>query len=249
MTADPRISFAHETQSLHLVVVTEARFLGEALAAALRRNLDPASVTCTTPSNSIALTGKADAVLVDAAHSNGIATVRLLREVAPGLPIIACAVPETEEAILSWAEAGVSGYVPNTIDLAEIGRVVTGILEGEQSCSARIAAALLRRISTTSSPISSDSAVASLTARERQVAELIALGLADKEIARRLTVSLSTTKTHVHNLLNKLQLARRRDVAHALARMYSGAPRMRHRLVLEDSFSPHMQATAFAGAN
>jgi DNA-binding CsgD family transcriptional regulator len=52
-----------------------------------------------------------------------------------------------------------------------------------------------------------------LTARERQTAELIKIGLSDKEIARRLSIGVGTTKSHVHNLLGKLNVQRRGQVA------------------------------------
>ena len=51
-----------------------------------------------------------------------------------------------------------------------------------------------------------------LTRREREAAELIATGLSDKEIARRLNISLATAKLHVHNLLGKLNVQRRGQV-------------------------------------
>jgi DNA-binding CsgD family transcriptional regulator len=55
--------------------------------------------------------------------------------------------------------------------------------------------------------------VSALTGRERQITELIRAGLSNKEIARRLNIGLSTTKSHVHNLLGKLNLQRRGQVA------------------------------------
>jgi DNA-binding NarL/FixJ family response regulator len=56
-------------------------------------------------------------------------------------------------------------------------------------------------------------APASLTARERQVMSLIAEGLSNKEIAVRLGVAIHTVKTHVHNVLAKLALHTRLEVA------------------------------------
>jgi DNA-binding NarL/FixJ family response regulator len=61
-------------------------------------------------------------------------------------------------------------------------------------------------------------AISALTRRERQTAELIKSGLSDKEIARRLNISLATTKSHVHNLLGKLNARRRTEVADHLRR-------------------------------
>ena len=61
-------------------------------------------------------------------------------------------------------------------------------------------------------------AISALTRRERQTAELIKNGLSDKEIARRSNISLATTKSHVHNLLGKLNARRRTELADHLRR-------------------------------
>jgi two-component system, NarL family, nitrate/nitrite response regulator NarL len=206
---------------LRLLVVTEARFLGEALAAVLERDFPVTTVTCCTPAETLGLrfTAQADAVLVDAANSEATATARRLREAAPHLPIIAYALRETDEDVVLWAEAGVTGYLPNSIKLAQIVRLVTEIIDGEQICSGRAAAALFRRVAAGGNMESSGHRpfpLRSLTRRERQVAELIAAGLGDKQIARELNISLATTKTHVHNLLGKLTVKRRGDVIDAL---------------------------------
>ena len=56
-------------------------------------------------------------------------------------------------------------------------------------------------------------AVGGLTAREQEIAELIANGLSNKLIARHLHIALATVKCHVHNILDKLKLQRRDNVA------------------------------------
>jgi DNA-binding NarL/FixJ family response regulator len=87
------------------------------------------------------------------------------------------------------------------------------------SARARVAAGLLRRLAVTVSRGKSPNAASpapALTARERQTAELIGTGLSDKEIARRLNISLVTTKSHVHNLLGKLNAQRRGQVVSRL---------------------------------
>ena len=213
---------AVDAAPLRLLVVTEVRYLGEALAAVLERNSAVAIVTCANATETVALrfTAQADAVLVDAAHPDGMAAVRRLREVAPHLPIIACAVKETDEDVILWAEAGVTGYLPNTTKLAQFVPLVTEILGGEQICSGRTAAALFRRIATAANFGSGNgdapARARGLTRRERQVAELVAAGLGDKHIARQLNISLATAKTHVHNLLGKLNVEQRGAVVGAL---------------------------------
>jgi len=86
---------------------------------------------------------------------------------------------------------------------------------GEQLCSGRVAAELLHRIAVTESldiGRNAPSPALALTRREREAAELIATGLSDKEIARRLNISLATAKAHVHNVLSKLNVQRRGQV-------------------------------------
>jgi two-component system nitrate/nitrite response regulator NarL len=157
-----------------------------------------------------------DAVLLDARIPEGIAAVRRALDIAPGMRIIVSAVSETEEDIVAWAEAGVIGYIPTNVALANFVPLVVDILNGEQICSGRVANGLLRRIGLTARRnVGRNTALSSpaLTKRERQVAELIRSRLSDKEIARQLNISLATTKSHVHNLFGKLNLQRRGQVA------------------------------------
>jgi DNA-binding NarL/FixJ family response regulator len=156
-----------------------------------------------------------DVVLLYAAVPEGVAAVSRTRHFAADLRIVAFAVRETEEDILPWAEAGVIGYVPSSAALSDLVRLVMDINDGEQLCSGRVAAGLFRRIAVTATPGKDHHAAfsaAALTARERQTAELIGTGLSNKEIARRLNISLGTTKSHVHNLLSKLNAQRRGEV-------------------------------------
>jgi DNA-binding NarL/FixJ family response regulator len=142
-----------------------------------------------------------------------------LRRVAPLRPIIACAVRESDDEILQWAKAGVTGYLPNTAALTQLAGLVNDILAGEQVCSGRAAATLFRRVADMDRevPVSRPAAACRLTRRELQVAELIAAGLRDRQIAREFDISVYTTKTHVHNLLNKLKVGGRAEVGQALS--------------------------------
>jgi DNA-binding NarL/FixJ family response regulator len=199
--------------------VSDVRFVREGLAEMLER--DPlASVVrlCADLSEAVAVSPavEADVILLDATVPEGAAAVRRALDIAPGMRIIAFALRETEDDIIPWAEAGVIGYIPSTTALADLARLVLDIHSGEQVCSGRVAAGLLRRIALTASPGTRRNApfrVPALTKRERQAAELIRTGLSDKEIARRLNISLATTKSHVHNLLGKLNVRRRSEVA------------------------------------
>jgi DNA-binding NarL/FixJ family response regulator len=161
-----------------------------------------------------------DILLLDAGIPGGPATARRLREAAPGSRIIVIGVGETAENILAWAEAGIAGYVPNTASIDELILLIGQISQGEQPCPSGIAGSLLRRIAAgpaaagqaAAGQAAAAEAPAPLTGREQEIYRLVGAGLSNKDIARRLRISLGTTKSHVHNLLGKLSLQRRADV-------------------------------------
>jgi DNA-binding NarL/FixJ family response regulator len=195
------------------------RFTGECLTELLERDPSVSVIgLCADLSEAVAL-GTAmqpDIVLLDGRMPEGPAAVRRALDASPGMRIVVSSVRETEDDVVAWAEAGVIGYIPRTTRLGDFVRLMMEIHSGEQVCSGRVAAGLLRRIAhTANGPARRNGhiAVPALTRRERQTAELIRSGLSDKEIARRLNISLATTKSHVHNLLGKLNARRRTEVA------------------------------------
>jgi two-component system, NarL family, nitrate/nitrite response regulator NarL len=216
-------------QALNIFLVWGVRFTRESIAELLER--DPLVTVvgqCANLSEAVALSPalEADVVLLDARLADGPAGVRHALEIAPGMRIVVSAVRETEDDIIAWAEAGVIGYIPRTAARVDFVRLVREIHHGEQMCSGRVATGLLRRIALSARRRPERGAGLSLpvlTRRERQAAELIRTGLSDKEIARQLNISLATTKSHVHNLLGKLQVHRRSQVAEWL-REYEHPP-------------------------
>ncbi len=113
-------------------------------------------------------------VLLDAGFPNGINVAAQLRAFLPAARIVVIAVAETAESVLSWAEAGITGYVPNTTSLSELSKALRQICCGEQFCSSRVAGALLRRVGvTTHGEVDVPDAQASLTHREREILRLV----------------------------------------------------------------------------
>jgi len=216
---DQAVARGPGSPGLRILVVWGVRFLGEGLAELLERDPFVAVVgLCTDLSEAVALTPvmQPDVILLDARIPEAAVAVRRALDIAPGMRIVASGVRETEDDILAWAEAGVIGYIPGTAALGDFTRLVKDIHAGEQDCSSRVAAGLLRQVGLIARRGTSPRIpllAPTLTKREWQVAELIRSGLSDKEIARRLNISLATTKSHVHNLLGKLSVRRRNQVA------------------------------------
>jgi DNA-binding NarL/FixJ family response regulator len=122
---------------------------------------------------------------------------------------------EDDESVFQAMRAGARGYVLKGADQDEIERAVAAVARGE----AIFGPALARRIAdffAAGSP-SSAAAVAfpELSEREREVLSLVADGMTNPEIARRLFLSPKTVRNHVSNIFTKLQVA---DRAHAIVR-------------------------------
>src|SRR5262245_26085623 len=154
-----------------------------------------------------------DVVLIDMAIPDNTWVVRALVAAVPGTRVVALAVPEVEREVLACAEAGVAGYVTRDGSLEDVVAAVESAARGELLCSPRMAATLFQRVATLALERSPESIESRLTTRELEILDLIDQGLSNKEIARRLTIELSTVKNHVHNILEKLNVSRRSEAA------------------------------------
>jgi two-component system, NarL family, nitrate/nitrite response regulator NarL len=153
-----------------------------------------------------------DVALLDMAGRDCLVIPRQLHIILPALRIVAVAVAELETDIIACAEAGICGYVAQSGTVDDLVGALLHALTGELICSPRVAALLFGRLAALSAghqPCRTDDG---LTRRERQIAELIALGLQNKEIARRLCLGHATVKNHVHNILQKLNIERRSEL-------------------------------------
>jgi two-component system nitrate/nitrite response regulator NarL len=152
-------------------------------------------------------------VLVDASANAGVERVRAVAAAAPAAKIVAVGIPDDEAVLLELLEAGVTGYVTAEQPLGELVDVVEAAANGELRCSPRVAAALADRVAALKAGATPDGSEFRLTRREREVAAHIAQGLSNKQIASRLSIERATVKNHVHNILSKLGVSHRDEVA------------------------------------
>lgn len=150
----------------------------------------------------------ADVVVVDTPGPEVLESLRLAAR--DGASIVLLGVPDDEFDAIAFAESGVLGFVEHSASLDDLVTCIVTVAHGQASFPPRIATALLRRVASLASRRALPDA-ASLTGRERQIVQLIAKGLSNKEIAARLCIEVATVKNHVHNILEKLQVRRRAD--------------------------------------
>jgi len=117
---------------------------------------------------------------------------------------------EDPELIALCASAGVVGFLPREATLADIRSALEHVARGEVYCPPAIVETLLETVSRQTRG-TLRVVLAGLTEREQEVADLVGCGLSNKQIAQRLCIEVPTVKSHVHNILVKLHVARRSE--------------------------------------
>ena len=154
-----------------------------------------------------------DILTIDTAAMNGHALdmVRAAGAVAPEVRVIVYGLDPAQRTVLQWIEAGANGYLPRDASLAEMKRTVQLVANGHMPASPEMAFALFSRLAELARARRRTNALETmvLTPRELAVLRLIAEGLANRDIARRLSLSFHTVKNHVQNIFKKLDATRR----------------------------------------
>jgi len=202
-----------------LYIVSDVRLFREGLVAALAGEEGLALVGAGAPAGALTAiaTARPDIVPLDIAAAGALDLPKQATAVLPGLRVLAYAVAEAEADVLACAAAGICGYIPQDASVDDLVAAVHHAVSGELHCSPRIAAFLFRELGARAGEAPHGPEVAALTAREREIAGLAARGLANKEIARQLRLGHATIKNHVHNILQKLNVDRRGQIAGRLA--------------------------------
>jgi two-component system nitrate/nitrite response regulator NarL len=163
-----------------------------------------------------------DIVLLDIGMPEALKAVGAIVDQFPKTRVVGLAVPEADGDVLACAEAGIAGYVMPEGSVEDLVAAVISAAQGELHCSPRVDATLLQRVAQLALERSASRDLTTLTQRENSIVQLIAEGLSNKEIAARLFIEVATVKSHVHNVLEKLDARTRGEVA---ARMRTRAAR------------------------
>jgi two-component system nitrate/nitrite response regulator NarL len=158
-----------------------------------------------------------DVVLLDTLPANAKLRIRALVGALPHARVLALTGPNRESEIVVVAESGIAGYVTSDASVSELVAATESVARGETLCAPSVVAALMRRLASLARGRAETDPIEPLTAREREILQLIDEGLSNKQIARHLSIELPTVKNHVHHILGKLGVHRRTEAA-ALAR-------------------------------
>lgn len=161
-----------------------------------------------------------DVVLIDVTPRDALGSLGDLTAGLPGIRAMAIGTLDTDEAALTCLESGAAAYLTGEGDLSGLAETLGQMVRGGAVCSPSITGGLFRRIAALADEQRGVRPAEPLTLREHEIAGLLAAGLSNSEIGRRLFIEVSTVKNHVHSVLGKLGLTRRADVASWYARTY-----------------------------
>jgi DNA-binding NarL/FixJ family response regulator len=154
-----------------------------------------------------------DVVLLDVhlPDGGGEAVIAAVERERPGVKFLALSVSDAADDVIGVIRAGARGYVTKTISGEELTDAIHRVAEGDAVFSPRLAGFVLDAFHDGEGPPRDDE-LDHLTAREREVLQLIARGYRYKEIAARLHLSVKTVESHVSAVLRKLQLSSRHEL-------------------------------------
>ena len=118
--------------------------------------------------------------------------------------------------VLEFVQAGVSGFILKDANIAEFFKTIRSVHEGAQVLPPHLTGSLFSQIVEHAINVAKPSVIdesVRMTKREKQVIVLISDGFTNKEIAQKLHISTYTVKSHVHNILEKLALNTRVQIA------------------------------------
>jgi len=154
-----------------------------------------------------------DVILMDVRmpKRSGIEACLAIKEVAPTARIIMLTVSDEEADLYDAVKNGASGYLLKDSSIDEVAQAVRVVADGQSLISPSMAIKLLDEFKQMSRADRHQVPTPRLTERELEVLKLVAQGLNNREIAKRLFISENTVKNHVRNILEKLQLHSRME--------------------------------------
>lgn len=204
-----------------VLLIEDNRLLREGIAAMLDDQGDFEVVAVAEDGDAIETLRKSgrtpDVVLLDLGleRANSLQLMAVLQSQLPAARIIAMDILPEQVDIVEFVKAGGSGFILKSASVQEYVETIRAVARGEKVLPAVLTASLFTQI--VESALESEQGIPEsaiqLTQREKEVVGLISEGLSNKEIATRLHIATHTVKSHVHNILEKLTLSSRLQIA------------------------------------
>ena len=201
-----------------VLVIEDNRLVRDGLTELLNAQPDFTVIAAVESANTALLRQtKPDVVLVDATLGNGdsLRLVASIKKTVPATRVIVMDLLPLREDVIDFIRAGASGFLVKDATVDDCVKTVRLVAEGADVVPPILTGTLLSHIADQAIGRGSPQVLIAvrMTNREREIVALIAEGLSNKDIAQRLDIATYTVKSHVHNILEKLALHTRLEIA------------------------------------
>ncbi len=207
-------------KTIRVLLVEDNRILREGIAAMINGEPDMKVVASTGGNDSVLLKVEKHTpmvVLLDLGlrSQNGLHIVEMVTKAFPRVRVIGMGLIPSQSDIIESVEAGASGFILKDASIKDFLGTVRSVAEGTKVLPPPLAGSLFSHVIDHALKKGKGSLAAAvrMTKREREIIALISEGLSNKEIAQRLNIATYTVKSHVHNILEKLALHSRLQIA------------------------------------
>jgi DNA-binding NarL/FixJ family response regulator len=208
-------------KKIQILLIEDNRLLRDGIAAMLKQQSDMHVVaTVGNGENIIQMLGdlNPNILLLDLGlrSQNSLQIVKLIKNQSPETKVIVMDLVPLQADVFEFVQAGVSGFILKDANIEEFFGTIRSVYQGAQVLPPHLTGSLFSQIVENAIKESKPSEIIEsirMTKRERQVIELISDGCSNKEIAQKLNLSTYTVKSHVHNILEKLALNTRVQIA------------------------------------
>ena len=154
-----------------------------------------------------------DLVLMDVRMPgvSGLTATQRIKDADPSVGIVMLTVSEDEDDLFVAIKAGAQGYLLKNLESRQLRSMIEGVGRGEAAITPATAARILDRFARDRRPVEGDQET--LTERELDVLRLVVEGQRNKEIAAQLAISENTVKFHLKNIVEKLHVQSRAELA------------------------------------
>ena len=207
-------------KTIKILLVEDNRILREGIAATIKAEPDM-TVVASSPGNSGTLAEvrklRPHIILLDLSlrNQNGTRLVSSLNKEFPDVKLIGMGLVASQVDIIELVEAGASGFILKDATVEDFLGSIRSVAHGTKVLPPLLAGSLFSHVIENALKQGKGKLTNAvrMTKREREIITLIAEGLSNKEIAQRLNVATYTVKSHVHNILEKLALHSRLQIA------------------------------------
>lgn len=205
---------------IRVLLIEDNRLLREGITAMLNEQLDIRAVSASGNGDSLAKAEKINpqVVLLDMGlrSQNSLRIAAIIKEKFPEAEIVVMDLLPMQSEVVEFVKAGVAGFILKDATIDDFLHTIRSVAQGKKVLPPPLAGSLFSQIveyAVKSGKADRLMKAVKLTRREHEVVDLIARGMSNKEIARELNLAVHTVKSHVHNILDKLALHSRLEVA------------------------------------